>query len=88
VCSKTFRKNIAVVKTVLTANQRTALKEHYKGAKYVPIDLRAKKVKMCATVLECVKASCWEWLVWVEWWFVERMSYRSIVSVPQQSLTR
>ena len=41
---KTFRKNIAVVKTVLTQKQRDALKKHYQGKKYIPIDLRSKKV--------------------------------------------
>lgn len=31
--------------TILTAQKREALKEHYSGAKYKPLDLRPKKTR-------------------------------------------
>lgn len=39
------RKSIARVLTVLTAQKREALKEHYAGKKYKPLDLRPKKTR-------------------------------------------
>lgn len=39
------RKTIARVLTVLTAQKREALKEHYAGKKYKPLDLRPKKTR-------------------------------------------
>lgn len=39
------RKSIARVLTVLTAQKRQALKEHYAGKKYKPLDLRPKKTR-------------------------------------------
>lgn len=39
------RKSIARVLTVLTAQKREALKEHYEGKKYKPLDLRPKKTR-------------------------------------------
>lgn len=45
VCSKTVRKSIACVLTVISHNQRSALREALKGQKYLPLDLRAKKTR-------------------------------------------
>jgi large subunit ribosomal protein L35e len=42
---KVVRKGIARVLTVVNQNQRAALKDAYKGKKYVPVDLRAKKTR-------------------------------------------
>lgn len=39
------RKSIARVLTVLTAQKREALKDHYAGKKYKPLDLRPKKTR-------------------------------------------
>ncbi|PXF46388.1 60S ribosomal protein L35 [Gracilariopsis chorda] len=39
------RKSIARVLTVLTAQKREALKDHYKGKKFKPLDLRPKKTR-------------------------------------------
>ena len=39
-----MRKSIACVKTIINQKQRTALREHYAGKKYKPLDLRAKQV--------------------------------------------
>lgn len=44
-CSKTVRKSIACVLTVISQNQREALREAYAGKKYLPLDLRAKKTR-------------------------------------------
>jgi hypothetical protein len=44
-CSSTVRKSIARVLTVLTSQQRTALRQFYKGKKHLPLDLRAKKTR-------------------------------------------
>lgn len=41
---KQVRKSIACVKTVINQTQRKALREHWADSKYIPIDLRAKKV--------------------------------------------
>lgn len=41
----TVRKNIARVLTVMNIKQRASLREFYKGKKYQPIDLRAKKTR-------------------------------------------
>ncbi|PKI85372.1 Rpl35p [Malassezia vespertilionis] len=41
----TVRKNIARVLTVMNIKQRTSLREFYKGKKYLPLDLRAKKTR-------------------------------------------
>lgn len=43
--SKDVRKSIARVLTVLTSQKREALKEHYAGSKYKPLDLRPKKTR-------------------------------------------
>jgi hypothetical protein len=43
--SSTVRKSIARVLTVLTSQQRTALRSFYKGKKYLPLDLRPKKTR-------------------------------------------
>lgn len=42
---KVVRKNIARVLTVVTENQRNALREAFKGKKHQPLDLRAKKTR-------------------------------------------
>ncbi|MES1920722.1 hypothetical protein MHBO_002362 [Bonamia ostreae] len=42
---KLLRKNIARVLTVYNQNQKAALKEHYKGKRYVPLDLRPKQTR-------------------------------------------
>ena len=44
-CSSVVRKTIARVLTVLTAQQRNALREFYKDKKYLPLDLRTKKTR-------------------------------------------
>lgn len=41
----TVRKNIARVLTVMNIKQRASLREFYKGKKFQPIDLRAKKTR-------------------------------------------
>jgi large subunit ribosomal protein L35e len=43
--SKDVRKSIARVLTVVTAQKREALKEHYSTLKYKPLDLRPKKTR-------------------------------------------
>ncbi len=42
---KEIRCSIARVLTVLTAQKRDALKEHYRSKKLVPLDLRPKKTR-------------------------------------------
>ncbi|KDD76677.1 hypothetical protein H632_c141p2 [Helicosporidium sp. ATCC 50920] len=42
---KVVRKSVARVLTVIQQNQRKALREHFKGKKYQPLDLRAKKTR-------------------------------------------
>lgn len=42
---RTIRKSIARVLTVLTAQKRDALKEHYANKKHRPLDLRPKKTR-------------------------------------------
>lgn len=42
---KEIRSSIARVLTVLTAQKRDALKEHYRSKKLVPLDLRSKKTR-------------------------------------------
>merc|ERR1712139_469859 len=39
------RKNIARVLTVVNETQKGALRQHYAGLKYAPLDLRAKKTR-------------------------------------------
>merc|ERR1711976_1091403 len=39
------RKSIARVMTVLSTNQRSALRASYEGKKYMPLDLRTKKTR-------------------------------------------
>ena len=39
------RKDIARVLTVMTQLQRSTLREHYRNAKYIPLDLRPKKTR-------------------------------------------
>lgn len=41
----TVRKNIARTLTVINLKQRASLREHYKGKKFQPLDLRAKKTR-------------------------------------------
>merc|ERR1712224_1037985 len=43
--SKVVRKNIARVLTVINETQKGALRQHYAGLKYAPLDLRAKKTR-------------------------------------------
>lgn len=43
--SNTVRKSIARVLTVMNQKQRSNLREMYKGKKYQPLDLRAKKTR-------------------------------------------
>lgn len=43
--SHDIRKSIAKVLTVINANQRAQLRLFYKGKKYLPLDLRAKKTR-------------------------------------------
>jgi hypothetical protein len=43
--SSVVRKSIARVLTVLTSQQRTALRQFYRGKKHLPLDLRAKKTR-------------------------------------------
>ena len=43
--SSTVRKSIARVLTVMTSQQRTALRNFYDGKKYLPLDLRPKKTR-------------------------------------------
>lgn len=44
-CSKVVRLNIAQVLTVISQNQKTALRAAYKHKKYLPLDLRPKKTR-------------------------------------------
>lgn len=44
-CSKTVRKNIACVLTVISQNQREAVREAVKDKKRMPLDLRPKKTR-------------------------------------------
>ena len=42
---KVVRKNIARVLTVINETQKGALRQHYAGLKYAPLDLRVKKTR-------------------------------------------
>lgn len=42
---KVVRKSIACVKTIINQKQRSALRTHYAGKKYKPLDLRAKQTR-------------------------------------------
>merc|ERR1711975_150614 len=42
---KVVRKNIARVLTVINETQKGALRQHYAGLKYAPLDLRAKNAR-------------------------------------------
>merc|ERR1712072_1187728 len=42
---KVVRQNIARVLTVINETQKGALRQHYAGLKYAPLDLRAKKTR-------------------------------------------
>merc|ERR1712216_912786 len=42
---KVVRKNIARVLTVINETQKGALRQHYNGLEYAPLDLRAKKTR-------------------------------------------
>ncbi|AET41352.1 60S ribosomal protein uL29 Ecym_8056 [Eremothecium cymbalariae DBVPG len=53
----TVRKNIARVLTVINQNQRQAVRELYKGKKYQPKDLRAKKTRALRRALTKFEAS-------------------------------
>ena len=50
--SSVVRKTIARVLTVLTAQQRNALREFYKDKKYLPLDLRTKKTRAQVSTLQ------------------------------------
>jgi large subunit ribosomal protein L35e len=43
--SKVCRRSIATILTVMNQTQREHLRAHYKGKKYAPLDLRAKKTR-------------------------------------------
>lgn len=43
---KVVRKDVAVVNTVINQLQRENIRKHYEGKKYLPLDLRVKKVSM------------------------------------------
>merc|ERR1711937_130936 len=43
--TKVVRKNIARVLTVINETQKGALRQHYAGLKYAPLDLRVKKTR-------------------------------------------
>lgn len=53
----TVRKDIARVLTIINENQRNAVKELYKGAKYQPKDMRAKKTRALRRALTKFEAS-------------------------------
>ncbi|SCU92812.1 LANO_0E02190g1_1 [Lachancea nothofagi CBS 11611] len=53
----TVRKDIARVLTIINENQRQAVKELYKGAKYQPKDMRAKKTRALRRALTKFEAS-------------------------------
>merc|ERR1712075_25432 len=42
---KVVRQNIARVLTVINETQKGALRQHYEGLKYAPLDLRTKKTR-------------------------------------------
>ncbi|XP_047339898.1 60S ribosomal protein L35-like [Impatiens glandulifera] len=44
-CSKVVRLSIAQVLTVVSPKQKSALREVYKNKKYLPLDLRPKKMR-------------------------------------------
>ncbi|CCF56408.1 hypothetical protein KAFR_0B01100 [Kazachstania africana CBS 2517] len=54
---KTVRKNIARVLTIVNEQQRNAVRELYKGKKYQPKDLRAKKTRALRRKLTKFEAS-------------------------------
>ncbi|CCF60737.1 hypothetical protein KAFR_0L01280 [Kazachstania africana CBS 2517] len=54
---KTVRKNIARVLTIINEQQRNAVRELYKGKKYQPKDLRAKKTRALRRKLTKFEAS-------------------------------
>ncbi|KAK9895637.1 60S ribosomal protein-like protein L35 [Cystobasidium minutum MCA 4210] len=51
------RRSIARVNTVINAKQRESLREFYKGKKYAPLDLRAKKTRAIRRKLTKFEAS-------------------------------
>ena len=53
----TVRKNIARVLTIINEQQRAAVRELYKGKKYQPKDLRAKKTRALRRALTKSEAS-------------------------------
>ncbi len=52
-----LRKDIARVLTVMNQKQRANLREFYKGKKYIPLDLRAKKTRAIRRKLNQVRFS-------------------------------
>ncbi|CAI5130355.1 BBT_HP_G0140130.mRNA.1.CDS.1 [Saccharomyces cerevisiae] len=54
---KTVRKSIACVLTVINEQQREAVRQLYKGKKYQPKDLRAKKTRALRRALTKFEAS-------------------------------
>merc|ERR1712125_202419 len=54
---KVVRKNIARVLTVINETQKGALRQHYNGLKYAPLDLRAKKTRAIRRRLTKFEAS-------------------------------
>ena len=61
--SNTVRKSIARVLTVINAKQRQNLREFYKGKKYLPLDLRAKRTRAIRRRLTPVSARFFSLLV-------------------------
>lgn len=51
------RKNIARVLTVITANQRQAVRNEYAGKKFIPKDLREKKTRALRRALSAEDAA-------------------------------
>ncbi|SCU99188.1 LAFA_0G22518g1_1 [Lachancea sp. 'fantastica'] len=53
----TVRKDIARVLTIINENQRQAVRELYKGSKYQPKDMRAKKTRALRRALTKFEAT-------------------------------
>jgi large subunit ribosomal protein L35e len=57
VYSNSVRKSVARVMTVVNQKARQNLREFYKGKKYLPLDLRAKKTRAIRRRLNKVRAA-------------------------------
>lgn len=61
-CSKAVRKSIACVLTVISHNQRAAVRSALEGKKYIPLDLREKKTRAIRRALSteqvCSRQAC------------------------------